>query len=140
MSPLFFFPRAIRTLTPLLLAAMSAAQDNPVAEKWLAQAPPAPALKVPATQAEWEAQRNEIRATLWKLLGNLPPRPAPPGVTTISREDKGDHWLEKFRFDNGAGDAVPGYCFVPKTAGATNKAPAILYRRWHGGQYDNDTK
>lgn len=124
-------------LAPLLLATMSSAQDNPVAENWLAKAAPVPALKIPATQSEWETQRKEIRATLWKLLGNLPPRPATPAVTMVSREDKGDYWLEKFTFDNGAGDTVPGYCFVPKTATADKKAPAILYCHWHGGQYDN---
>lgn len=111
--------------------------DNPVPAAWLAKAPPVPPLKIPGTEAEWETQRKEIRATLWKLLGHLPPRPSVPAVSIVSREDKGDHWLEKFTFDNGAGDTVPGYCFVPKTASATNKAPAILYCHWHGGQYDN---
>lgn len=123
-------------LASFLLATMSSAEDNTVAQNWLAKAPPVPALKIPATLPEWGAQRKEIRATLWKLLGDLPPRPAKPAVTTISREDKGDYWLEKFSFDNGAGDMVPGYCFLPKNASATSKAPAILYCHWHGGQYD----
>ena len=123
-------------LAPLILATMSPAEDNIVAEAWLAKAPPVPALKIPATPSDWETQRKEIRATLWKLLGDLPPRPEKPAVTTVSRDDKGDYWLEKFTFDNGAGDTVPGYCFLPKNASATNKAPAILYCHWHGGQYD----
>jgi dienelactone hydrolase len=42
--------------------------------------------------------------------------------------------LEKFRFDNGAGDLVPGYLLLPK--GVAGKAPALLYCHWHGGQYD----
>ena len=111
------------------------AEDNIVAETWLANAPPVPALRIPAKLSEWEAQRKEIRATLWKLLGDLPPRPATPSVTVVSREDKGDYWQEKFTFDNGAGDTVPGFCFLPKTATADKKAPAILYCHWHGGQY-----
>ena len=46
------------------------------------------------------------------------------GTTSLSfsREDKGDYLLEKFTFDNGAGDTVPGYCFLPKTATADKKA------------------
>ncbi|MEY4940119.1 MAG: hypothetical protein RIQ93_1854 [Verrucomicrobiota bacterium] len=120
----------------LLPAPMSAVQENPVAENWLSKAPPAPAFTIPATRGEWEAQRKEIRATLWKLLGALPARPAKPRTTVLSRQDKGDYWLEKFTFDNGAGDTVPGYCFIPKSATAEKKAPAILYCHWHGGQYD----
>ena len=131
-----FLPRTSFMLALFHFATMSHAQDNLVAETWLVKAPPVPALKIPTTQSEWETQRKEIRATLWKLLGDLPPRPAKPAVTTISREDKGDYWLEKFSFDNGAGDTVPGYCFLPKTASAKSKASAILYCHWHGGQYD----
>lgn len=136
MRPTLSFLRASVMLAPLLLATMSPAEDNTVAEYWLAKAPPVPALKIPATQSEWATQRKEIRTTLWKLLGDLPPRPAKPHVTTTSREDKVDYWLEKFTFDNGAGDTVPGYCFLPKLATADKKAPAILYCHWHGGQYD----
>lgn len=136
MRPLLSMLSASWMLAPLLLATMSAAQENSVAENWLAKAPPVPPLKIPATQREWETQRKEIRATLWQLLGDLPARPTTPTVTTVSREDKGDYWLEKFTFDNGAGDSVPGYCFLPKAATAKTKAPAILYCHWHGGQYD----
>ncbi len=136
MRPTSSFLVASLMLAPFAFATMSAAQVKSVADHWLAHAPPVPPLNIPATQSEWETQRKEIRATLWTLLGTLPPRPAPPAVTTLSREDKGDHWLEKFTFDNGAGDAVPGYCFLPKSASAMKKAPAILYCHWHGGQYD----
>ncbi len=115
---------------------MSAAQEPSVPDAWLSKAGTIPALKIPATRSEWEARRTEIRGTLWKLLGDLPPRPGKPAVKTLSREDQGGHWLEKFEFDNGAGDTVPGYCFIPKLAAAERKAPAILYCHWHGGQYD----
>lgn len=119
-----------------LFAAMSAAQETSVPDAWLSKAPSIPALKIPATQGEWAVQRKETRSTLWKLLGDLPPRPAKLSVKTLSREDRGGHWLEKFEFDNGAGEIVPGYCFIPKTAAADKKASAILYCHWHGGQYD----
>lgn len=116
---------------------MSTAQDPSAVDHWLAKAPPVPALQLPATQTEWETQRKEIRSTLWKLLGDLPPRPKRAAVKTLTREDKGDYWLEKFEFDNEAGDSVPGYCFLPKSATTDKKAPAILYCHWHGGQYDS---
>ncbi|NDB76127.1 MAG: hypothetical protein EB141_10855, partial [Verrucomicrobia bacterium] len=118
-----------------LAAAPLMAQTNVSnAEAWLAAAPVAPEFAVPKTKAAWEKQRAEVRATLWQLLGKLPPRPKVPKVTTVTREDRGDYVFEKFTFDNGAGATVPGYVFLPK--GVSGKSPAILYCHWHGGQYD----
>ncbi|MDB6057263.1 MAG: YtaP [Verrucomicrobiales bacterium] len=100
---------------------------------WMEHAHKVPELKIPSDVKQWEQQRAGIRAQLWKLLGNLPPRPKVPVVKTISREDRGDYFLEKFEFDNGAGATVPGYLFLPKNV--SGKAPAILYNHWHGGEY-----
>lgn len=75
----------------------------------------------------------DIRATLWALLGELPARPAEPSVATLSREDGGDYWLERFTFDNGAGSTVPGYLLLPKNG--ETRHPALLYCHWHGGHY-----
>jgi dienelactone hydrolase len=104
------------------------------AERWLAQAGLAPAFVAPANLAAWEIQRREIRAELEKLLGRLPPRPATPAVEIISREDRGDHVVEKFQFDNGAGATVPGCLLWPKTP--AGRRPAVLYCHWHGGEYE----
>ena len=112
-----------------------AQNTKPDWQLWLEKSPPTPEFSAPATRAEWEKQRTQIRTQLWLLLGKLPPRPARPEVQTLKREDRGDYWLEKFQFDNGAGATVPGYLFLPKRAIA--KSPAILYCHWHGGQYDN---
>ena len=110
---------------------------NPtVAEEWLSKAPMAPPLAVPASLGLWQQQRAEIRATLAALLGDLPPRPALSAFEVLSREDKGSWLLETVQFDNGAGERVRGYLFLPKTATPAQKAPAILYCHWHGGQYD----
>ena len=125
-----------RQLPVLLIATMSLAQENPAPERWLSHSPPIPPLKIPANLAEWQTQRSEIRTTLGKLLGDLPPRPSPLRITVLSREDKGDYWQEKFSFENGAGETVTGHCFLPKSAKPDAKAPAILYCHWHGGQYD----
>ncbi len=105
-----------------------------IAQEWMRAAPPVPDLKLPATRTAWEKQRTEIRGTLTRLLGDLPPRPVDPRAQTLSREDRGDYIFEKFEFDNGAGTRVPGYLFLPKRTG---KVPAILWCHWHGGDYDN---
>ena len=93
-----------------------------------------PELTIPATVAEWKAQRKTIRETLWSAMGDLPPRPKVPAVQILSREDKGSYVLEKFQFDNEAGAVVPGYFLIPKNG--KSKHPAIYYCHWHGGNYD----
>jgi dienelactone hydrolase len=112
------------------------AQSHPtVAERWLATAPAVPEFRVPGSRSTWERQRQQVRARLWQLLGDLPPRPQKLAVETLSRQDYGDFVLEKFQFDNGAGATVPGYLLLPAAVHG-GKAPAILYCHWHGGQYD----
>ncbi len=129
-------------MNPLAVACVAAlgapgliAQINPdAAERWLSRADIAPPFAVPATQAQWEVQRQTVRAELWTLLGRLPPRPPVPQVETVWRQDRGDYWVEKFQFDNGAGSTVPGYLLLPKDSSARH--PAILYCHWHAGEYD----
>ncbi len=108
--------------------------NQTVAQRWLAAAPPVPEFQVPKSRARWERQRKQVRAELWRLLGNLPPRPKRLAVETLQREDRGDYRLEKFQFDNAAGAVVPGYVLLPKKI--SGKAPGMLYCHWHGGQYD----
>jgi dienelactone hydrolase len=111
------------------------AQSNQTpAQRWLAAAGVAPAFAAPATRSEWEAKRPEIRAELWTLLGQLPPRPRTLKVETLWREDRGDYIAEKFQFDNEAGSEVRGYLLLPK--GGPARHPAILYCHWHAGEYD----
>ena len=109
------------------------AQDPSPANSWLQTLGPVPALEIPASPEAWASKRSAIRSTLTRLLGDLPARPPVPQVKLLSKEDHGDYSLEKFEFDNGAGEQVRGYCFLPKNA---VKCPAILYCHWHGGQYD----
>jgi len=111
------------------------AQTNPsAARRWLQAAEMTPPFAIPAGKLAWERQRQQVRAQLEELLGNLPPRPKLPKFETLAREDRGDYLLEKFRFDNGAGATVPGYLLLPKNV--PGPAPAILYCHWHGGEYD----
>ncbi len=101
---------------------------------WIDHAELAPDFRVAGSRPAFAEQRAEVRATLWRLLGRLPPRPKVPRVRTLTREDQGTHWQECFEFDNGAGATVPGVLLIPKHV--TRKAPAILWNHWHGGQYD----
>src|SRR5271157_1056460 len=107
--------------------------EQTVAERWLAKAELAPPFVLPASREAWEVKREELRADLWKLLGQMPRRPKTPKVEILSREDRGEYVVEKFQFDNEAGSMVPGYLLLPKNAPA--KAPAILFCHWHGGDY-----
>jgi dienelactone hydrolase len=116
---------------PMLLMAQT---NQSVPERWLAKADLGSALIIPDSKSSWELERKEIRATLWQLLGKLPPRPKVPRVQTLSREDRGDFIVEKFSFDNDAGSMVPGYLLIPKNH--SGKSPAILFCHWHGGEYE----
>ncbi len=109
--------------------------DTNAASQWLKGARPTPLFVVPESLGKWQLRREEVRAKLWELLGDLPPRPDPVQVNTLSREDRGDYVLEKFEFDNAAGATVPGYLLLPKGGDGT-KHPAVLYCHWHGGQYE----
>jgi len=109
--------------------------NQSIASRWLEAAEVAPDFRPSPTRRGWIKQRKEVRAQLWKLLGDLPARPQKPFVQTSLREDRGDYWLEKFQFDNGAGATVPGSLLLPKKT--SGRSPAILYCHWHGGQYDN---
>jgi len=107
------------------------------AARWLAAADPVPLFTAPSSRGEWETSRQQIRTQLWQLLGKLPPRPAQPAVTILSREVRDGCVVEKFQFDNGAGATVPGYVVSPTNSSArSQKFPAILYCHWHGGEYD----
>lgn len=111
------------------------AQTNQsAAQRWLQSANLAPPFTIPGSRLAWEEQRQQVRTQLHELLGKLPPRPKVPKVETLTREDRGDYFLEKFHFDNGAGATVPGYLLLPKNI--IGKSPAILYCHWHGGEYD----
>lgn len=115
---------------------MHHAPSSAAANAWLARTAGTPLLQIPASLDEWEEQRTRIRAKLLELLGDLPPRPPVSAFQVVRREDKGTYFQETIQFDNGAGEIVKGYVFVPKAATAQSKAPAILYCHWHGAQYD----
>lgn len=127
--------RTLNWLTVLALLPLPLMAAEPsAAQRWLTAAHLPPDFRIPDSRSEWEARRAEVRRTLTQLLGELPPRPAVPAVRTLGREDRAGYTVERFQFDNGAGETVPGYVLRP--AALARKAPAILYCHWHGGQYD----
>ncbi len=98
--------------------------------------PEIPELSIPADLETWKRQREVLKGTLWRLLGDLPARPpvGTLGVRVLGREEAPDYIVERFEFDNGAGAVVPGVTVLPK--GRTGRLPGILYCHWHGGEYD----
>lgn len=93
-----------------------------------------PEFNSPAKLDRWKEQRKNIRQTVIKLLGHVPPRPKVADVRVLSREETSDYIVEKFEFDNGAGAVVPGYFLTPSEG--TGPFPTIFYCHWHGGNYD----
>jgi dienelactone hydrolase len=103
--------------------------------------PPVPGMSVPADLSLWTRQREVIRGTLGRLLGDLPARPAIGvgvgmglAVRVVGVEEREGYTVERFEFDNGAGAVVPGVTVIPKGRGG--RLPGILYCHWHGGEYD----
>ena len=131
------YTRTVALCLAALLAAplsLMAQTNETTAARWLAKADLAPPFQVPSSLSSWKSKRKQIRARLWELLGQLPPRPRVPDVKPISRQDRGGCVVEKFQFDNGAGATVPGYLLLPKNV--KGKAPGILFCHRHGGYYD----
>jgi len=95
--------------------------------------PPVPEMVVPEDPELWRQQRAVLRATLWRLLGDLPARPRPE-VRVLEVSEEGGRRVERFEFENGAGARVPGVLVLP--AQRRGKVPGILYCHWHGGEYE----
>ena len=85
MHSRFVFRETGWLLAAMIAVTMSAAEESsPVANAWLAGAKEIPQFPMPASREEWGNARQQIRATLSPLLGDLPPRPARPVVKTLS--------------------------------------------------------
>lgn len=121
-------------LVPMMAADPdSGSRKSSVAEAWMSAVAPVPEFLPPRGVGEWEQRRIGLRSQLERLLGELPPRPSPVRPVLDSAEQREGYRLERFHFDNGAGDSVPGLLVIPN--GVVRGAPAILYCHWHGGEY-----
>jgi dienelactone hydrolase len=91
----------------------------------------------PLDAAAWLERRRRIAAVLGRVLGHLPPRPA-PAVETLCIEEQDGYRIERFRFHNGVDAMVPGILLVPH--GLRVRAPAIQFLHQHGGHYGSGGK
>ena len=89
-------------------------------------------ITIPASRSEWEADAATARATLWQLLGDLPPT-FTPMATITSRTEREGCIVESLEFDNGAGAMVYGTLLLPPNL--SKVAPAVLFHHLHGGKY-----
>ena len=91
-----------------------------------------PQWAVPDDLSRWQQSGHEkTKRTVMKCLGDLPTRPAPSKVKTLSREDCGEYFLERFEFHNGVDALVPGILLIPKKR--DGRVPAIIGLHGHGG-------
>ena len=98
-----------------------------------------PVWPLPTELPRWQRERADVRRTLVKLMGDLPPRPDPAKVRVVSTEDRGEFTLDKIEFHNGADALVPGYIMIPKppTGSTSTRRPCIVLLHEHGGSKDS---
>jgi len=77
--------------------------------------------------------QQDDRTTLWRLLGDLPPRNQPIRARLVWRRNCGAYWLERLTLDLNSLEPVPAYFACPKGDGPF---PAVLYNHAHGGEYE----
>ncbi|MCE9534683.1 MAG: alpha/beta hydrolase family protein [Planctomycetes bacterium] len=91
-----------------------------------------PEWQIPTDRKRWEeTDRAKTRATLLQCMGEMPARPDPKKVRVISREDKGEYFLEIIEFHNGVDMVVPGIVVIPKKV--KGPAPAVIGMHGHSG-------
>lgn len=149
------FPRLLIALAVMSLAASASGQERvtsphskggtPLNPKW--EGVPAefreslklPEWPLPTDLGRWERDRVDVRATLVKLMGDLPPRPDPRKVRVVSTADHEGFTVDKIEFHNGADAIVPGCVMIPKSpAGAPPaRRPCVVLLHEHGGSKDS---
>ena len=92
-------------------------------------------LEIPSDLASWKQRREGVKRIVVQSLGDLPPRPAPLKVRTVSTDRKDGYRIEKFVFDNGVDSEVPGYIAIPDQR--NGKLPAILTMHGHSSSKEN---
>lgn len=121
-------------------AAAAEIPENTPSEKslekilWSDRVTEPPELKIPDSLTSWKAERSYLKAMVKASLGDLPPIPEQPNVTTTETGETELYTYEKFEIDNEYGDYIPGTIYIPK--GLTEKAPAILYLHYHGNEFE----
>ena len=96
---------------------------------------PAGRLEVPSKLTDWTKQRARVKDIVMRSLGEMPPRPKPSAVRTLSTDKKDGYSIEKFVFDNGVDSEVPGFIAIPDKR--SGRLPAILTMHGHGSTKEN---
>ena len=76
---------------------------------------------------------QERRNELYALLGDLPERDRPIGVTPVSQQECGHYVLERLMLDLNGVELVPAYFTRPHDG--DGPLPTVLYDHAHGGDY-----
>lgn len=100
-----------------------AARDRQVPERFKQAGPGR--FPVPRDADEWKARRPEVLKTVLTALGDMPPRPSPPRVRTITRELRPGFVLERVDLDNGIDSQVSALLLLPE--GRKGPLPAVLW-------------
>lgn len=131
----------MRVACLIVLVALSlSAQTPPLQQPWEGVPErfrhlPIGQLKPPSSLKEWKRQRQQVKEVVLQSLGDLPARPSPLKVHTISTDKKEGYTIEKFVFDNGVDSMVPGYIAIPDKR--SGRLPAILTMHGHGSSKEN---
>lgn len=80
-----------------------------------------------------DADPENARSELYKLLGDLPPRDRPITARVLAQSTQKGYTLETLVLDLNGREFVPAY-FV-KPVGAEGALPTILFNHSHGGDY-----
>lgn len=78
---------------------------------------------------------DTMRAKLYALLGDLPPRDRPIGSRVIEKRQMGDFEVETLLLDLNGIEPVPAYFLSPIRAGS-RPLPVVLYNHAHGQDYN----
>ncbi len=92
-----------------------------------------PEFAVPATKADWDKARSDVKAKVVATLGDLPARPAKPKAHLVSAEIRNGYRLERLRIDNDVDGVMSALMLIPD--GVKSPAPTILWL--HSSSYDH---
>ncbi|MCP4644474.1 MAG: alpha/beta hydrolase, partial [bacterium] len=75
-----------------------------------------------------------LRATLYRLMGQLPDRHRLISVEHVAEDERNGYILETLALDLNGFEPVPAYFVRPKNP--DSPSPVVLYNHAHGGRYD----
>lgn len=83
-----------------------------------------------ASRAAVDERRREFREKFWRNLGGMPAR-TPLNARVVGTINRADHRVEKIVFESQPGFFVTANLYLPKTAAAGTRHPAILFPLGH---------